>query len=118
MSNFTEESTATEVAATLATHITGKVVLVTGCSPNGLGATAAMAIASHHPSLIILAGTNRLLTEQTERTLLEKTPSLKTRILVFDLGSLKSVRDATTEVNNYPEKIDALINNAGIMISP
>lgn len=59
MSNFTKDSTATEVAATLAAHITGKVVLITGCSPNGLGATAALAIAPHNPALIILTGRTR-----------------------------------------------------------
>jgi NAD(P)-dependent dehydrogenase (short-subunit alcohol dehydrogenase family) len=118
MSNFTKDSTATEVAATLANHIAGKVILITGCSPNGLGATAAMAIASHNPALIILAGRNQSLIEETQKTLLEKVPNLKIRILIFDLGSLKSVRDAAAEVNNYPEKIDVLINNAAIMASP
>jgi NAD(P)-dependent dehydrogenase (short-subunit alcohol dehydrogenase family) len=118
MSNFTKDSTATEVAEALATHITGKVVLITGCSPSGLGVTAANAIAPQHPALIILAGRNRSLIEETQKTLLEKTPNLKTRILIFDLGNLQSVRDVAKEVNNYPEKIDVLINNAGIMAAP
>ena len=118
MSNFTEESTATEVAATLASHIAGKVILITGCSPNGLGETAVTAIASHNPSLVILTGRKRALIEETEKSLLAKIPNLNTRLLIFDLGDLKSVRAAAAEVNQYLEKIDILINNAGIMASP
>jgi NAD(P)-dependent dehydrogenase (short-subunit alcohol dehydrogenase family) len=71
-----------------------------------------------NPSLIILAVRNRSLIEDTEKTLLEKKLNLKTRLLIFDLGSLQSVRDAAKEVNNYPEKTDVLMKNAGIMETP
>jgi NAD(P)-dependent dehydrogenase (short-subunit alcohol dehydrogenase family) len=118
MLSFTKNSTASEVAAALATNITNKIVLITGCSPNGLGATAAMAIAPHNPGLIILTGRTRSLIEDTERAILAKTPNVKTRLLIFDFANLKSVREATAEVNNYPENIDVLINNAGIMATP
>jgi NAD(P)-dependent dehydrogenase (short-subunit alcohol dehydrogenase family) len=118
MSNFTKDSTASEVAGALAANITNKVVLVTGCSPNGLGATAAMAIAPHNPALIILTGRTRSLIEETERAILAKTPNVKTRLLIFDLANLKSVREAAAKVNKYPENIDVLINNAGIMATP
>jgi NAD(P)-dependent dehydrogenase (short-subunit alcohol dehydrogenase family) len=118
MSNFTKDSTASEVAAALAANITDKVVLITGCSPNGLGATAAMAIAPHNPALIILTGRTRSLIEETERIILAKTPNVKTRLLIFDFANFKSIREATAEVNKYPENIDVLINNAGIMATP
>jgi len=118
MSKFTGDSTASEVAATLAANIANKIVLITGCSPNGLGATAAMAIAPHNPGLIILTGRTRSLIEETERAILAKTPYVKTRLLIFDFANLKSVREATTELNKYPENIDVLINNAGIMATP
>jgi NAD(P)-dependent dehydrogenase (short-subunit alcohol dehydrogenase family) len=118
MSNYTTESTSTEVAATLASHIAGKVVLITGCSPKSLGTTAAMSMAVYNPALIILAGRNRSLIEETEKEILEAAPNAKTRILIFDLGNMKSVREAAAEVNAYPEKIDVLINSAGIMACP
>ncbi|KAH6675043.1 short-chain dehydrogenase [Halenospora varia] len=118
MANFTKDSTATEVADTLATHIAGKVVLITGSSPNGLGVAAAIAIAAHKPALLILAGRTRSLIEEAEKAILAKSPSVKTRILLFDLASLKSVREGAAEVNKYPEQIDVLINNAGIMAIP
>jgi NAD(P)-dependent dehydrogenase (short-subunit alcohol dehydrogenase family) len=118
MSKYTQDTTATEVASLLATHIAGKVVLITGGSPRGLGATAALAIAPHNPALIILTGRTRSLLEETEKAIQAKTPTVKTRILIFDLGSLKSIREAAAEVNSYPEKINVLINNAGIMATP
>jgi len=118
MSSFTIESTAAEVAASFSTNIVGKVVLVTGCSPNGLGATAAFAIASHKPALIILTGRTRSLIEETEKEILAQNPDVTTRLLIFDLASLKSVREAAAEVNRYPEPIDVLINNAAIMACP
>jgi NAD(P)-dependent dehydrogenase (short-subunit alcohol dehydrogenase family) len=118
MSSFTKDSTAAEVATTLATHITGKVILITGCSAGGLGATAAMAIASHNPALLILAGRRRSLIEETEKLILAETPDVQIRLLIFDFASLKSVHEAAEEVNTYREHIDVLINNAGIMATP
>lgn len=118
MFGFNEDSTATEVAAALSAHIAGKVVLITGCSPNGLGATAALAIAPHKPALLILAGRTRVSIEETEKAVFDVNPEVKTRILLFDLASLASVREAAREVCGYEEKIDVLINNAGIMAAP
>ncbi len=118
MSDFNEESTGIEVAAAFAAHITGKVVLVTGCSPNSLAATAAMDIALHNPALIILVGRNRSSIETTEKAILEKTPDLKTRLLIFDFANFNSVREAAKEVNNYSENIDVLINSAAVMAIP
>lgn len=115
---YSKDSTATEVAAHLADHIAGKVILITGGSPGGLGATAALAIAPHGPALLILTGRNRTLLEETEKAIQDKTPNAKTRLLMFDLASLKSVREASAKANNYPENIDVLINNAGIMATP
>ncbi|PVH69721.1 NAD(P)-binding protein [Cadophora sp. DSE1049] len=118
MSNFSSESTATEVATALAARIAGKVVLITGCAPNSLGEAAALTIAPHSPALLILSGRNHSLVEETEKTILAKASSVKTRLLTFDLANLKSVRQAVTEVENYPEQIDVLFNNAGIMATP
>jgi NAD(P)-dependent dehydrogenase (short-subunit alcohol dehydrogenase family) len=118
MPNFTQESTTTEVAQVLASHISGKVILITGCSPNGLGATAAVAIAKHDPDLIILTGRNRALIEETKASILSEAPNVNIKLLIFDLANLKSVRDAAKELNGYDENIDVFINNAGIMAVP
>lgn len=54
--SFGFDSTATEVASHYANEIKGKTVLITGVSPNGLGAEAAISIAKNQPKLLILAG--------------------------------------------------------------
>lgn len=118
MSPYTADSTASSVATALASHIVGKVVLITGCSANGLGATAAFAIAHHNPGLLVLTGRNRFAIEETEKAIRAQSPTVNTRLLIFDLASLASVRAAALEVSTYPEQIDVLINNAGIMAPP
>lgn len=118
MMKYSKDSTATEVAAHIADQIAWKVVLITGCSPGGLGAMTALAIAPHNPALIILTGRNRTLIEETEKAIHDKIPSARTRLLIFGLASLNSVREAAAEVNRYPENINVLINNAGIMATP
>jgi NAD(P)-dependent dehydrogenase (short-subunit alcohol dehydrogenase family) len=118
MPAYTEESTATEVASALSTNISGKVILITGASPNSLAETAALAIAAHNPALIIIHGRSKVSLQETEKKLLAKNASVKTRILICDLASFASVRKGAAEVNSYPESIDVIINSAGIMAVP
>lgn len=53
---FGFHTTSDEVARHYAPPIEGKTILVTGVSPNGLGAEAAAALAQQRPKLLILAG--------------------------------------------------------------
>jgi short chain dehydrogenase len=118
MSEPTKRITSEEVAAQFKDNIKGKVILITGCSPNGLGAETARAIATQNPALLILAGRNKVSIEETEKNIKEKIPDAGTRFLMLDLASLSSVRKAAAEVNSYAETIDVLINNAAIMAGP
>lgn len=118
MTKVNKETSSAEVAARLRSQITGKVILITGCSPGGLGEGTALAIAPQNPALLILAGRSREKIEVTENEIKKKTPGIKTRVVIFDLRSLKSVRKGAAEINSYPETTDVLINNAGIMAPP
>lgn len=112
------ETTAEEVIGDLQSHIAGKVILTTGVSPGGLGAEFVEQIARAKPKLLILAGRNKSKVEATAQKIAEITKdggAVETRILELDLGSLAKVREAAAEVNAYPEDIDVLVNNAGIM---
>lgn len=53
---FSSSTTAADVATRFAASIAGKVILVTGTSPGGLGAETARVAALHNPRLVILAG--------------------------------------------------------------
>jgi NAD(P)-dependent dehydrogenase (short-subunit alcohol dehydrogenase family) len=92
--------------------------LITGCSPNGLGAAAATSIAAHDPNLIVLAGRSRSKVQLTETALKAQFPAVNTRVLELDLACFASVRKAAGEVNHYSEVLDVLINNAAVMATP
>lgn len=67
---------------------------------------------------MVLAGRNLETLQATENAIKAETPDANTRLLIIDLSSQESVRRAAAEVNNYPERLDHLINNAGIMAAP
>ncbi|GAA5860653.1 hypothetical protein JCM3774_006241 [Rhodotorula dairenensis] len=112
---FGFDSTSDEVAVHYAPQIEGKTVLITGVSPNGLGAEAAAAIAQQKPKLLILAGRSSDKIAQTQKTLAELAPGIETKPLILDLASLKKARQAGEEVESWCLAIDVLINNAGVM---
>lgn len=125
MAPYTWETTGEEIASDLSAAIKGKTVLITGVSPNSLGASFATTIAKHAPALIILAGRDLAKSEQTAKSIAEITAAaasavpVPVRLLKLDLASQTQIREAAREVNNYREKyIDVLVNNAGIMAAP
>ncbi|KAI9762296.1 MAG: hypothetical protein M4579_000444 [Chaenotheca gracillima] len=113
--DFNKETNGTDAAKAFATQIRGKTILITGASPNGLGQATAHAIAGNAPGLIIISGRSQAKLDETAAGLRKSFPSVPVRILIVDLGSFKSIRTAAAEVNAYPEDIDVLINNAGVM---
>ena len=96
------------------------IVLITGCSPGGLGFETARALAHHAPKLIILAGRSlKSLNAAIEQISAEGT-SAPTRTLKLDLSAQKEVRKAAEEFNSWADAphVDILINNAGVMDCP
>ncbi|PVI06930.1 short-chain dehydrogenase/ reductase [Periconia macrospinosa] len=118
---YNKESTATAVAADNASHIAGKIVLTTGVSPGGLGAFFNEAIAKYKPQLLILAGRSASKIQATaDKIKADPTnEGVQVRTLVLDLGSQRQVEEAAKEVLGYSEeRIDVLVNSAGIMGGP
>ncbi|PQE30870.1 short-chain dehydrogenase protein [Rutstroemia sp. NJR-2017a WRK4] len=94
-------------------------VLITGVSPNGLGASLAQTLAAQSPSLLILTGRSTVKVKAVEKIIKATYPNVPIRILKLDLVSFDSVRSAAAEINAYDERsIDILINNAGVMNIP
>jgi NAD(P)-dependent dehydrogenase (short-subunit alcohol dehydrogenase family) len=120
MSNkhFGLHTEADEAATCFENEIKGKTVLITGCTPGGLGYEAARVVSKHHASLTIVAGRKQESLNDAIQKIRAENPSASLRPLLLDLASLESVRHAAAEVNAYPEAIDVLINNAAIMASP
>lgn len=120
MSSYTRATTADEIAADCTDVIKGKIILITGVSPGGLGAEFARVISKHSPGLIILANRDVSKASETAKNIAEIASSVPTRILKLDLASQAQIREAAEEVvEMYPEThIDVLVNNAGVMAGP
>lgn len=113
------DSTGTEIAADYSSNIRGKIILVTGVTPNSLGSHFVEAVALHSPALIILASRTENAIDATAGAILKKYPNVAIRSLVVDLGSLASTRKAASNIAKMQKDegivIDVLVLNAGVM---
>ena len=110
MSEFGFESTADEVLE--GKDLSGRTALVTG-GYSGLGQETARAMAAKGAH-IILSGRDATKLSAAADAIAEQTGA-KVDTLKCDLASLDSIRKAAEEANERFEKIDLLINNAGVM---
>lgn len=120
MSPHSASTTTNDLVNEYADIIKGKTILTTGVTPNSLGATFILETASKSPYLLILAGRNASKLQEMSEAVTKANPSVKTRSLIVDLGSLASVRKAAEEVNSWNDvpSIDVVVNNAGVMAIP
>lgn len=106
-----------EVAKTFASQIRGKAVLITGVSPKGIGSATSLNLASQSPALLILASRTRARVEEVAAQIRSEYPSVRVEVVALDLGSQKSIREAAAVVAKLADKLDILINNAGICVT-
>ncbi|KPM44145.1 hypothetical protein AK830_g2455 [Neonectria ditissima] len=113
---FNGDTTGTEVAAAFRKDIVGKNVVITGVSPDGIGASTALAIASQAPSQLILASRTRKKLDIVAANIKDKHPHVLVKTITLDLSSLDSIKIAAAEINSHLDQLDVLINNAGITL--
>ncbi|MFI5931885.1 SDR family NAD(P)-dependent oxidoreductase [Actinoplanes sp. NPDC051494] len=89
----------------------GRVAVVTGAN-TGLGYETAKALAEHG-AIVVLAVRN---VEKGKQAAARMTGDVSVQAL--DLTSLDSVRTAAAELRSRLDRIDLLINNAGVMYTP
>jgi NAD(P)-dependent dehydrogenase (short-subunit alcohol dehydrogenase family) len=118
MSPYSQDTTGEQVAEDLKANIAGKTILVTGTTPKGLGAAFAAIIARHHPQCIILATRDLAKAQEAAEDVVAAGPSVRVRCVELDLSSMQQVRKAAAEIKSFGEKIDVIVNNAGIMATP
>jgi NAD(P)-dependent dehydrogenase (short-subunit alcohol dehydrogenase family) len=94
----------------------GKVAVVTGAN-NGIGYETALGLAVKDIE-VILACRNLQKAEEAERNIMNQYPKALIRRMKLDLSSLRSVREFADQFKTHYHKLDLLINNAGIMMSP
>ncbi|KAI0229577.1 Retinol dehydrogenase 13 [Lamellibrachia satsuma] len=94
----------------------GKTVIVTGAN-SGIGKEVAKDLASRGARVILACRD----VEKGQEAVKEITESTRSKNVVFyklDLASFQSVKDFVTEFKQEENRLDVLINNAGIMCHP
>ncbi|KAF2093488.1 NAD(P)-binding protein [Rhizodiscina lignyota] len=97
--------------------LAGKVFLVTGGNA-GLGKETVLRLAKHNPRNIFLAARDKMKADEAIRDIKKDAPNATITHLSLDLASLKSVRAAAETVISTTDRLDELINNAGVMAVP
>jgi NAD(P)-dependent dehydrogenase (short-subunit alcohol dehydrogenase family) len=94
----------------------GRIVVITGANTGiGFGTATVLAAKGAH---VVLAVRNVDKGQRAAAQISARTPRAKVRLQRLDLSSLASVRAAADELLATHQKIDLLINNAGVMFTP
>jgi len=93
-----------------------KVVIVTGSS-SGIGFEAARVLANKNAKVII-AVRNLEKGENAKAKIISKNSKADVLVMKIDLADLSSIKNFADEINQKFDKLNLLINNAGVMIPP
>jgi len=94
----------------------GRIAVVTGAN-TGLGYETALGLADKGCK-VIMACRNKDKAEKAIADIRKEVPNADLEFIRLDLNSLKSVREFANAYNEKHDKLDLLINNAGLMIPP
>ena len=94
----------------------GRTAVVTGANGGlGLESTKALAGAGAH---VVMAARDQAKAERARQEVLAAHPDASLEVVELDLGSLASVADAAEAIRSRHDRIDLLLNNAGVMAMP
>ena len=94
----------------------GKRIIITG-GASGIGYSAAEVLASRGADLFI-AVRNTVKGEKAASKIRTHYPAASVTVMHLDLGDLASVRQFASEFTGLSDRLDLLINNAGVMVPP
>ena len=89
-----------------------KICLITGAT-DGIGKETARCLGKQNAQLI-LVGRNPKKGEKVRKKLIEKTGNNQIEILTADLSNMKAIRYLAERIYSRCDRLDVLINNAGI----
>lgn len=96
--------------------LTGKIVLVTGAN-NGLGKASTQLMAANGAQVVMaVRSVNKGETAADE--IREDVPNAQLTVMALDLADLTSVRAFATDFIATHDRLDILMNNAGVMATP
>jgi NAD(P)-dependent dehydrogenase (short-subunit alcohol dehydrogenase family) len=96
--------------------LNGKNVVITGAN-TGLGKETAMKLASFNANLYLLCKDQNKGIEAAS-DIMKQTGNRNVNVVQVDLSSLRSIESCATQLHSYVDRIDVLINNAGVMAIP
>jgi protochlorophyllide reductase len=96
--------------------LSGKIIIITGAN-SGLGLESTFALARKGAE-VIMACRDPERAEQAHRQVLARVPDAQARLATLDLASLTSVADFATWFQSRYNRLDVLLNNAGVMAIP
>ncbi|MBE0653949.1 MAG: SDR family NAD(P)-dependent oxidoreductase [Bacteroidales bacterium] len=96
--------------------LTGKVIIVTGGN-SGLGFESVKAFAKMGAK-VILASRSLEKGEAAKQKIRKGNPKAKIKVFTLDLGDLESIKKFASSFLNSHTRLDVLLNNAGIMMTP
>ncbi len=111
---FDASSTTDEVLADV--DLSGRVAAVTGAS-GGLGLETARALAARGAHVVLAARSSEKL-DAAVAGIRTELPGASVETVVLDLADVASCRRAAVEVLTSVDRLDLLINNAGVMCTP
>lgn len=114
MSEFGWASTTDQVLS--GKDLSGKTMFVTGGN-SGLGMETGRAMAAKGAH-VVLAGRDQTKLDEAVAAIKAEIPDAAVETIICDLSSLDSVRACGKEAGERFDKIDLLINNAGVMACP
>lgn len=94
----------------------GRIILITGAN-SGLGLESAWMLA-RLGARVVMACRDPGRAEAARAAVLQRAPQAEVDLLKIDLQSLRSIRAAAEECRRRYQRLDVLINNAGIMALP
>jgi NAD(P)-dependent dehydrogenase (short-subunit alcohol dehydrogenase family) len=96
--------------------LSGRTAVVTGAN-GGLGLQTALALAGAGAH-VVLAARDPSKTEAAEKRIRATHPSASLEVVPLDLGDLSVVSAAASTILAVHERVDLLVNNAGVMAMP
>jgi NAD(P)-dependent dehydrogenase (short-subunit alcohol dehydrogenase family) len=91
-------------------------VIITGVGPNSLGEALALAIGSQRPAKLILASRTEAKVREVADKVHRISPEISVEAVVLNLASQKSIEAAASKIQSLVDRVDTLINNAGMMV--
>ncbi|KAH8590062.1 hypothetical protein B0O99DRAFT_635535 [Bisporella sp. PMI_857] len=97
--------------------LSGKVIIVTGGN-NGLGKETIFQLSKHNPRQLYMGARSKFKADEAIKDIKKTVPNANIKFLEIDIASLASVKRAADAFLAENDRLDILINNAGIMGVP